>query len=134
MYATPPSSPKKQQKQPLAPLKINKCFPHATPSPKASRKLLVMHAECTGPVFLKNLLMEAMANRKLLQEIRAGVAKVLQDAAEHSSVLDLKITVCDEVISDLENMMAQEDAFPPPPPATPEAVTSEPAGGTSEKM
>jgi hypothetical protein len=93
-----------------------------------------MHAECTGPVFLKNLLMEAMANRKLLQEIRAGVAKVLQDAAEHSSVLDLKISVCDEVISDLENIMAQEDAFPPPPPATPEEVTSEPAGGTSEKM
>ncbi len=91
-------------------------------------------AEATAPVFLNTLLMQTTANRKLLQDIKEGVAKVIQEANEHASILDLKITACDTVIDDIEKMMLQHDSFPPPPPASPEANTAEPAGGTPEEM
>jgi hypothetical protein len=78
--------------------------------------------------------MQTTANRKLLQDIKEGVAKVIREANEHASILDIKITACDTVIDDIQKMMLQHDSFPPPPPASPEANTAEPAGGTPEEM
>jgi hypothetical protein len=125
MYTTPPSTPQKQQ---LPPLKINKQITRVQLSPKPSRRRLLIDAEATAPEFLKNLLMNTTANRKLLQEIKEGVAKVIKEATEHSSILDMKITACDEVVEDIKKMMS----FPPPPPASPAPQGPEPAEGAPE--
>jgi hypothetical protein len=137
MYTTPPSTP---QKQPQAPLKIKKQIAHVQTSPKASRRRLQMDADITAPVFLKTLLMQTTANRKLLLDIKEGVARVIQEATEHSVILRMKITACDEIINDIKKMISEADSsstpppdsFPPPPPASPEPKTPEPAGGIPE--
>lgn len=101
MYTTPPSTPPKK---------------HATPM-KMKHK--------TSPV--QTLLRQANANKKTLGIIREGVQRVIKEATQHASILDVKIEACDEVIHELEKLMS----FPPPPPVSPEQADPEPAGGTS---
>ena len=119
-----------------------------------------MDTDITAQGFLKTLLMDTTANRKLLHDIKEGVARVIREATEHSVILRTKIAACDEIINDIEKMILEADSstadsstadsstadsstadastspppdsFPPPPPASPEPKTPEPAGGIPE--
>jgi len=77
---------------------------------------------------LQALLTQATANKKILKEIKEGLAQLIKEATQHSSILDMKMTACDEVIHDIEKMTS----FPPPPPASPEPQGTEPAEGNPE--
>ena len=108
MYTTPPATPPRQPQTPI-------------------KKLKKIHP-------LQLLRTQAAANKKILKQIREGVAQLIKDATQHASILDMKITACDEVIQDIENMMSltEINSFPPPPPASPEALGHEPVGGIPE--
>jgi hypothetical protein len=74
-----------------------------------------------------DVLRQANANKQTLGIIREGVQRLIKEATQHASILDVKIEACDEVIHYLEKLMS----FPPPPPVSPEQPDPEPAGGTS---
>jgi hypothetical protein len=100
-----------------------------------------MDTDITAQGFLKTLLMDTTANRKLFHDIKEGVARVIREATEHSVILRTKIAACDEIINDIKKMISEADSsstpppddFPPPPPASPEPKTPEPAGGFPEE-